>query len=58
MSSTLAPYHIPHSVMEPVLGSIGGALGVAGQVGGSRADPASPARRDSQSGRLGITLRD
>ena len=35
MSGTLAPFHLPHSVMEPVLGSIGGALGVAGQVGGS-----------------------
>jgi EmrB/QacA subfamily drug resistance transporter len=35
MSGTLAPYHIPHSVMEPALGSIGGALGVAGHVGGS-----------------------
>jgi len=34
MSGTLAPYHLPHSVMQPVLGSIGGALGVAGHVGG------------------------
>jgi hypothetical protein len=33
MSGTLAPYHLPHSVMQPVLGSIGGALGVAGHVG-------------------------
>jgi hypothetical protein len=37
LSGTLAPYHIPHSVMGPVLGSIGGALGVAGQVGHSLA---------------------
>jgi EmrB/QacA subfamily drug resistance transporter len=35
MTSTLAPYHIPHSVLQPILGSIGGALGVAGQVGGT-----------------------
>jgi len=32
--ATLAPYHIPHAVMEPALGSIGGALGAAGRVGG------------------------
>jgi EmrB/QacA subfamily drug resistance transporter len=35
MSAALSPYHLPHSVLEPVLGSIGGALGVAGQAGGS-----------------------
>jgi EmrB/QacA subfamily drug resistance transporter len=37
MTSTLAPYHslIPHSVLETILGSVGGALGVAGQIGGS-----------------------
>ena len=34
MSAALAPFHVPHSVLEPVLGSIGGALGVAGRVGG------------------------
>jgi hypothetical protein len=34
MSGTLAPYHLPHSVTQPILGSIGGALGVAGHVGG------------------------
>jgi len=35
MSGSLAPYHIPRSVMGPVLGSLGGALGVAGQIGHS-----------------------
>jgi EmrB/QacA subfamily drug resistance transporter len=35
MMSTLAPYHIPQAVMAPVRGSIGGALTVAGQVGGT-----------------------
>lgn len=35
MSAALAPFHVPHSVMETVLGSAGGALSVAGHVGGS-----------------------
>jgi len=34
MTSTLAPYHIPHAIGETILGSLGGALGVAGRVGG------------------------
>jgi EmrB/QacA subfamily drug resistance transporter len=34
MTATLTPYHIPHSALQPILGSIGGALGVAGQTGG------------------------
>ena len=34
MTSTLAPYHIPHSVTQTILGSVGGALGVAERIGG------------------------
>ena len=35
MTSTLAPYHLPQAVEGRILGSVGGALGVAGRVGGS-----------------------
>ncbi len=34
MASTLAAYHIPHAIMQTVLGSVGGALAVADRVGG------------------------
>ncbi len=34
MTSALAPYHPPHAVMETILGSVGGALGVAARAGG------------------------
>lgn len=34
MTSTLAPYHLPHAVMQAVLGSVGGALEVAARAGG------------------------
>jgi hypothetical protein len=34
MTSTLAPYHVPHAVMQVILGSVGGALEVASRVGG------------------------
>ena len=35
MTSTLAPYHLPQAVEGRILGSVGGALGVAARVGGS-----------------------
>jgi EmrB/QacA subfamily drug resistance transporter len=35
ITASLAPYHVPHSLMDTILGSIGGALGVAGQAGGA-----------------------
>jgi MFS family permease len=34
MSATLTPYHVPNSVLEPVRGSLGGALEVAARIGG------------------------
>jgi hypothetical protein len=34
MTSTLAPYHVPHAVMQAVLGSVGGALEMAARAGG------------------------
>ncbi len=34
MTAALAPYHVPHSVMQTILGSVGGALDVAARVGG------------------------
>ena len=34
MTSTLAPYHVPHTVMQTILGSVGGALEVAAHLGG------------------------
>ena len=34
MTSTLAPYHVPHAVMQVILGSVGGALEVDSRVGG------------------------
>jgi hypothetical protein len=34
ITSTLAPYHVPHAVMQVILGSVGGALEVASRVGG------------------------
>jgi hypothetical protein len=33
MTSTLAPYHVPHAIMQAILGSVGGALAVATQAG-------------------------
>jgi len=35
MTAALAPYHLPHAIEATILGSIGGALGVAARVGGS-----------------------
>jgi EmrB/QacA subfamily drug resistance transporter len=35
MTAALAPYHVPVSIMHLILGSIGGALGVAARVGGA-----------------------
>jgi EmrB/QacA subfamily drug resistance transporter len=34
ITSALAHYHVPHTVMETILGSVGGALAVAAHVGG------------------------
>ncbi len=34
MTSALAAYHVPHAVMQTILGSLGGALAVADRVGG------------------------
>jgi hypothetical protein len=34
MTGALASYHVPHAVMQTILGSLGGALAVAGRVGG------------------------
>ena len=34
MTGALASYHVPDAVMQTILGSLGGALGVAGRVGG------------------------
>ncbi|HTW42647.1 MAG TPA: MFS transporter [Solirubrobacteraceae bacterium] len=34
LTPTLAPYHLPHAVQQTILGSLGGALTVAGQLGG------------------------
>jgi hypothetical protein len=34
MTPPLAPYHLPHDLSESVLGGLGGALELAGQVGG------------------------
>jgi EmrB/QacA subfamily drug resistance transporter len=34
MTGALVPYHVPHVAMQMILGSLGGALGVAGRVGG------------------------
>ena len=35
MTTTLAPYHIPHAIEQTIFGSLGGALGVAGHLGGA-----------------------
>jgi EmrB/QacA subfamily drug resistance transporter len=35
MSATLAPYHVPASILGPIRGSFGGALEVAARIGGS-----------------------
>jgi EmrB/QacA subfamily drug resistance transporter len=34
ITGTLAPYHVPHAVMQAILGSVGGALEVAARAGG------------------------
>jgi EmrB/QacA subfamily drug resistance transporter len=34
ITGALAPYHVPHAAMEAILGSLGGALGVADRLGG------------------------
>ena len=35
MTAALAPYHLPHAIENTILGSVGGALGVAARVGGA-----------------------
>jgi hypothetical protein len=35
MTTALAPYHLPHVIQNTILGSIGGALGIAARVGGT-----------------------
>ncbi len=35
MTAALAPYHLPHPIQNAILGSIGGALGVAARAGGA-----------------------
>jgi EmrB/QacA subfamily drug resistance transporter len=35
MTTALAPYHLPHAIENTILGSVGGALGVAARVGGA-----------------------
>jgi len=35
LTGTLAPYRLPHAIQETVLGSLGGALGVAQRLGGA-----------------------
>lgn len=35
VTGALAPYHLPHSIQETILGSLGSALGVARQLGGA-----------------------
>jgi EmrB/QacA subfamily drug resistance transporter len=35
MTAALAPYHVPGSIMHVILGSVGGALDVAGRLGGT-----------------------
>jgi EmrB/QacA subfamily drug resistance transporter len=35
MTAALAPYHLPHAIETTILGSIGGALGVAARAGGA-----------------------
>jgi EmrB/QacA subfamily drug resistance transporter len=34
VTTALAPYHVPHAALTTILGSLGGALAVAGHVGG------------------------
>ena len=34
MTSSLAPYHVPGAITQTILGSVGGALGVAARLGG------------------------
>jgi EmrB/QacA subfamily drug resistance transporter len=34
VTTALAPYHVPHAALDTILGSLGGALAVAGHVGG------------------------
>ena len=34
VTAALAPYHVPHAALTTILGSLGGALAVAGHVGG------------------------
>ena len=35
ITAALAPYHLPHAIQDTILGSIGGALGVAALAGGA-----------------------
>jgi len=35
MTASLAPFHVPQAALEQILGSIGGALGVAARLGGT-----------------------
>jgi len=45
MIASLAPFHVPQAVMEQILGSIGGALGVAARLGGTLGAPLSDLAR-------------
>jgi EmrB/QacA subfamily drug resistance transporter len=47
MTSVLAPYHLPHQVESSILGSVGGALGVAARIGGSTGELLAHAARSA-----------
>jgi hypothetical protein len=47
MRQAIAPYHVPSAIANAMLGSIGGALGVAGKLGGATGHLISTTARSS-----------
>ncbi|MGA2805843.1 MAG: hypothetical protein ABSF89_15890 [Acidimicrobiales bacterium] len=47
MRQAIAPYHVPSAIANAILGSIGGALGVAGKLGGATGHLISTTARSS-----------
>jgi EmrB/QacA subfamily drug resistance transporter len=57
MTASLAPFHVPQAAMEQILGSIGGALGVAARLGGALGAQLSDLARTAFASGMDLGLR-
>jgi EmrB/QacA subfamily drug resistance transporter len=57
MTASLAPFHVPQAAMEQILGSIGGALGVAARLGGTLGAQLSDLARTAFASGMDLGLR-